>query len=233
MKNQWFGDIKDYYKYGLLRLITKNANLTVGICWMLTENDGRKPNVRYLSHHEIWRHYDPYLYDFLRHLIIDYDIHDIVKIQNKRILPACQHYSAILKDDAESRQQYLNNFKRLMQACDLLFFDADNGMEVKSKPYGRNHSSEYLYWREVRELYESGYSLLIFQYHRRVKYEDFIKSLSKEFVANVGVKPQFFYRTTNATLLFLAQNKHQAIFQKLNKAIEANWSKQIQIIQAN
>ena len=230
MKNQWFGDINDYYKYGLLRLITKNTSLKVGICWMLTKNDGRNPDTKYLSQPENWRRYDSNLYDFLRHLVINCDKHDIIQIENNEILPACQFHSVTLIDDKEARQQYFSNFKHLVQACDLLFFDADNGMEVKSKPYGREHSSKYLYWYEAKELYDLGYSLLIFQYHRRVKYEDFIKSLSNEFAANIGVKPQYFYRTKHVTLLLIAQSKHRAIFQKLNKAIKANWPKQIQVL---
>ena len=40
MKNQYFGDINDYRKYGLLRLIAKKTGLKIGICWMLTPDDG-------------------------------------------------------------------------------------------------------------------------------------------------------------------------------------------------
>ena len=40
MKNQYFGDVNDYRKYGLLRLLA-HAGLKIGVCWMLTE-DGRK-----------------------------------------------------------------------------------------------------------------------------------------------------------------------------------------------
>ncbi len=230
MKNQWFGDINDYYKYGFLRFITRYTGLRIGICWMLTKNDGRNPNTGYLTRPEIWRHYDPNLYDFLKHHVIDCNVRDIVQIENQQILPACQFHSEILEDEPEARQQYFNSLKRLVRSCDLLFFDADNGMEVKSKPYGRKHSSKYLYWHEAKQLYDLGCSPLIFQYHRRVKYADFVESLSNEFKANIGVEPQSFYRTKHVTLLLLAQSRHQTIFQELNKTLEACWQKEIQVV---
>ena len=84
MKNQWFGDINDYYKYGFLRLIGKYTNLKIGICWMLTANDGRKPNTSYLTRPEIWRQHDPELYDFLRHHVIERSESDVSKIENEK-----------------------------------------------------------------------------------------------------------------------------------------------------
>ena len=65
MKNQYFCDISDYYKYGLLRLITKHTSLNVGVCWMLTKDDGKKNDKRkqYLYQPDRWQHYDPKLFE--------------------------------------------------------------------------------------------------------------------------------------------------------------------------
>lgn len=41
MKNQYFGDINDYHKYGLLRLLGGGGELATAVCWMLTPDDGR------------------------------------------------------------------------------------------------------------------------------------------------------------------------------------------------
>jgi len=35
MKHQYFGDVSDYRKYGLLRGIQRHTNLRLGVCWML------------------------------------------------------------------------------------------------------------------------------------------------------------------------------------------------------
>lgn len=39
MKNQYFGDINDYRKYGLIRLLTGAGKLKTTVCWMLTPDD--------------------------------------------------------------------------------------------------------------------------------------------------------------------------------------------------
>ena len=39
MKNQYFGDINDYRKYGLIRLLTGAGQLKTAVCWMLAPGD--------------------------------------------------------------------------------------------------------------------------------------------------------------------------------------------------
>jgi hypothetical protein len=168
LKKRWFGDINDYYKYGLLRSMTKYTGLKIGVCWMLTHDDGRNRDIKYLSQPEM-RRYDPKLYDFLRHHVIERKICDVAKVENPQILLGCRFHPGILEESAEARQRYFDDFRRLAQTCDLLFFDPDNGMEVKSYLYGHKNSSNYLYWREVKYFYNLEYSLFIFQYHRHVK----------------------------------------------------------------
>ena len=46
MKNQYFGDVNDYRKYGLLRVLQREANLRCVVAWMLTPDDGRDPRPR-------------------------------------------------------------------------------------------------------------------------------------------------------------------------------------------
>ncbi|CAA9432540.1 MAG: hypothetical protein AVDCRST_MAG37-733 [uncultured Rubrobacteraceae bacterium] len=41
MKNQYFGDVSDYRKYGLLRVLSSEGEISTGVCWMLTPSDGR------------------------------------------------------------------------------------------------------------------------------------------------------------------------------------------------
>jgi hypothetical protein len=40
MKDQYFGDINDYRKYGLLRSIASAAGFRMLVAWMLTHDDG-------------------------------------------------------------------------------------------------------------------------------------------------------------------------------------------------
>ena len=41
MKHQDVGDINDYRKYALLRALSAGGANRIGVCWMLTPDDGR------------------------------------------------------------------------------------------------------------------------------------------------------------------------------------------------
>ncbi|MGZ8453788.1 MAG: hypothetical protein ACXWZE_17040, partial [Candidatus Binatia bacterium] len=71
MKNQYFGEVNDFRKYGLLRTLQRASGLTVGLCWFLTVDDGAGDGElrNYLNHPGRWRHYDPELYDKLQRLL--------------------------------------------------------------------------------------------------------------------------------------------------------------------
>ena len=66
MKNQYFGDIGDYGKYGLLRYLGERG-LSIAVNWYLTPNDASNDgNIRGYLSKEKDRRYDPELYDALR-----------------------------------------------------------------------------------------------------------------------------------------------------------------------
>jgi hypothetical protein len=60
VKNQYFGDVNDYRKYGLLRTLSGNGQYRIGVCWMLTADDGRTDGrfTGYLAVQQRWRQYD-------------------------------------------------------------------------------------------------------------------------------------------------------------------------------
>ena len=72
MKNQYFGDINDYRKYGLIRVLSGCGELSTGVCWMLTPDDGGSDGrkIEYLGKPEKWRLYDPALFDSLLDQIV-------------------------------------------------------------------------------------------------------------------------------------------------------------------
>ena len=68
MKIQYFGDMNDYRKFALLRLFARQAKYKVGVCWMMTEPDERQDgnNPSYRERPDLWRGYDPQLFDTLK-----------------------------------------------------------------------------------------------------------------------------------------------------------------------
>ena len=80
MKNEFFGDISDYRKYGLLRILSgtretepdevPGIKATAAVCWMLTPDEGRPTNTDYLGKRGKWRRFDERLFDALHQAVI-------------------------------------------------------------------------------------------------------------------------------------------------------------------
>lgn len=88
MKNQYFGDINDYRKYGLLRSITVATDIKPLIAWMLTEDDGSTDGkfTDYLKDPYKWERYDPVLYNELVQLLKSNVKRSISLIENSKLL---------------------------------------------------------------------------------------------------------------------------------------------------
>ena len=71
MKNQYFGDVNDYVKYGLLRCFASEG-FRVGVLWMLTPGDGRPDGrkTKYLSQPEKWKRHDADLFAVLSNALL-------------------------------------------------------------------------------------------------------------------------------------------------------------------
>src|SRR5437667_9548994 len=134
MKNQYFGDVNDYLKYGLLRCFA-NAGLRIGVCWMLTPDDGRSDGrkITYLSDAENWRLHDPALFDALSKVVSNQS-RNVRHAKDRAVLSEALFFNQLVPDDRALREKWLtSSFDKLADA-DVLFFDPDNGIEIRSKP---------------------------------------------------------------------------------------------------
>ena len=177
MKNQYFGDINDYRKYGLLRTLAGGGKLRTTICWMLTPDDQRTDGllISYLEDPAQWRHFDPELFDILKSCISQPNNRSVDWAEANQVIPAANYYSKILPSQKNERQQYFNELWEVATGQDLVFFDPDNGIEVKSVPPGTKHSNKYIYWNELADAFARGHSILVYQHFIRLKREIFIR----------------------------------------------------------
>ena len=60
MKVQYFGDVNDYRKFALLRLLAREGRFKIGVVWMLTPDDDRAEGNRraYAKQPDKWRSFD-------------------------------------------------------------------------------------------------------------------------------------------------------------------------------
>lgn len=231
MKNQYFGDINDYKKYSLLRLLSGHGQIKTKVCWILTADDGRNDGsrIRYLEKPEQWGDFDPIVFKHLRENVLNKGVRDVTAIEQGNILPNCSFYSEFVFDDNNSRLKYFQKFMHSAKGTDLVFFDPDNGLEIKSVPRGKRGSSKYIYWDEVKASYEAGHSLLIYQHFPRRPREPFLKDLVNRFKNFVGAHRVYSYCTYHVVFLLVPQPRHETIFVESTEEISQKWGDIIKI----
>ncbi len=214
MKNQYFGDVNDYRKYGLIRALTGQGTLSSMICWMLTEDDDRSDGGKldYLLKPDTWRVYDEELFETIREAVVVEGERSVRVANEKDVIPGAYYYETLLTDDKIERTVYFAQFLQEAHGKDLYFFDPDNGMEVPSVPIGRKNSSKYLYWQELKGIHEKGASVLIYQHFPREDRDVFIARMAAEFQIRTTFEEIISFRTPHVVFFLLALEKHMDVF---------------------
>lgn len=230
MKNQYFGDINDYKKYGLLRSIISATDLETFVAWMLTPDDGSTDGkfIEYLKQPEKWQHFDKPLYEKTVELLNSNNNRSVELIENTDLLHDSQYYSAFVPDQAAARDKWFSDLKKYSTNSDLVFLDPDNGLEIKSKKYGTKKSSKFLYWHEVASLWKSGKSLLIYQHFIREKRDLFIERMLKALGENTAGSKLEAFSTSNVVFLLALQPKHHELHGPIVNSVSSSWQGQIQ-----
>ena len=228
MKNQYFGDVNDYRKYGLVWALTGQGVLSSMICWMLTEDDDRSDGGKldYLLKPDTWRGYDEELFDTIREAVVFNGERSVRVAKEKDIIPGADYYEALLTDDKIERTKYFAQFFQEARGKELYFFDPDNGMEVASVPFGRKDSSKYLYWQELQGIHEKGASILIYQHFPREDRDAFIARMTADFLRKTAFEEIISFRTSHVVFFLLALNKHMDIFASATQHLINQWGGQ-------
>jgi hypothetical protein len=230
MKHQYFGDINDYRKYGILRVFSASG-FKITVCWMLTENDTHNDGGRisYLQHRENFRSYDRDLFDTLHRDVFKQNRRTIHQVQKHRLISHARYLSGFVSDNINHRQKYFEQLSRIAQGSDLIFFDPDNGIEIKSKPKGKKDSNKYLYWDEIERFWKLGYSLLIYQHFPRVNRLDYIRKVSKALCKNIRTNEIITFKTSSVLFFLLPQSRHRKKIRSAVDSIQGRWKGMIKV----
>ena len=231
MKHQYFGDVNDYLKYGLLRCV-QASSLKLGVCWMLTpsdkRSDGRK--TQYLSKAETWRPHDAPLFDLLQEAVVKQRDRHLRRIEESKVLNGAHFFSEEAPDSCAERARWLGRMKQVLARADLTFFDPDNGLEVPSKPLGRRGSSKYVYWSELVELWRDGKSLLVFQHYPRETRDRYVARRVEECRSKLQRAKVHALSSANVLFLVVAQPAHHDPVRDAVKRCVARWGQRIRIL---
>lgn len=229
LKNQYFGDINDYRKYGLLRSVIKASNLRLMVAWMLTKDDQTRDGslISYLDDPHKWSAYDSALYKELCRLLSVRTNRQVKQIEETCLLERTHYFSDEVNDSSSDRNGWFTSLLEQTDAVDIVFLDPDNGLEVKSKPYGKRNSSKFVYWREIESLWSRGKSLLIYQHFIRETRIDFIDRMLGTLSTKTPNSLVEAFSTPHVVFLMALQPEHQRFHEKILATVQQNWAGQI------
>jgi hypothetical protein len=229
MKDQYFGDINDYRKYGLLRCILDHRPIKPCVAWMLTPDDDSEDGnfISYLSKQDKSQHYDPELYQGLKRAIGSNPKRRVSLIEETELLNGTKYFSKLVPDNKTARQSWLASLLDNTKECNFVFLDPDNGVEVKSKPFGCKNSSKYVYWNEIGELWNNGKSLLIYQHFPREKREKFIQRMLTSLREKTHNSVIEAFSTSNVVFLMALQPEHHELLPPIVNLVNDRWMGQI------
>jgi hypothetical protein len=224
VKNQYFGDVNDYRKYGLLRLLQSNSKSRLLVAWMLTPDDGSYDGGlrSYLGDPEMWQRYDHQLFAGLSSLLRS-GLPSVPMIERVQLLPRASYFSKLIPDRRHEREIWFSDLLAKAQNADLVFLDPDNGIEVESMPIGRKNSSKYVAWSEIKDLWHSDCSILIYQHFPRKPRDTFALGLAHELQVRTDACFVEAFLTPHVLFLLSAQERHQQQFQDALALLRQNW----------
>jgi hypothetical protein len=224
MKNQYFGDINDYFKYGILKCFAE-AGFRIGVCWMLTPDSNIREGIKihYLDKYKKWRRFDPKLFDCL-YSRMKLSKRCVEWAKDPSILPHSRFYNALVPITEIARSSWFKDALNDLKYCDLIFFDPDRGIEVPSLRRTHKVSSKYVYWDELKAAWDRGASLLIFQHYPREKRSVYIPRMVNAMKANLQGARVVPLHTANVLYLLATHDEHQSRVNQAVKLIEDRWS---------
>jgi hypothetical protein len=180
--------------------------------------DGRK--ISYLAYPARWRHYDPVVFDLLKSLVATSDARLLERIEQSGLIPGAIFFDELISNGLGPRQLSLCRMWQKFKAVDLIFFDPDNGIEIKSRPKGRKGSSKYVYWDEIAQTAQAGHSLLIYQHFSRQKREQFVTERSERLLSRAGAAGVWAIRTSHVVFFLVSHPAHHNTLCELMGSME-------------
>jgi hypothetical protein len=235
VRNEFFGDINDYRKYGLLRILSGGKRASSAICWMLTPDMGKPTKVDYLCRDKTWRHktcwhFDERLFDALHQAVCVDRERNVARAKHADILSpeVFDFYEGQLKDDINSRKEYFEGFLTRSKGRDLVFFDPDTGLEIKGAPYVKKRSPNHLYFDELSKAFDNRHSVLVFQFFTRRVAEDVINEKTEEIFRRLRVDEIASFTTPGVIFLLIPQREHLNQMKERSGQVQSVWGEQIQ-----
>jgi len=249
MQDRYVGDVGDFGKFGLLRILSGLENdrqLKLGVVWYLYPDESHNADgkhISYLQRDGGFRCCDEELYDKLRVLLFD-DLgliaanRKISSVEEAHLLPeGTSYYSVPLAYDVgmshtakiSKRAEWFAGALAETHSSDLVFLDPDNGIEcstvTKTKPKG----PKYVFWDDLDAWVGRDQSIVVYHHLNRngshlQQVEDMRNKMRMRFAKGFDVFAVTYRRGTSRAYFVIAAPLHRELLsQRLEEMCSSPW----------
>ena len=231
MQDNYFGDIGDFGKYGLLRKVC-SVGLSLSVNWykVTPPKNGKHGDGKYTSYllkPQIYREYDPCLFDVL---------HNIVCIQNDRRIERIERedlFSAsFFGDDIDLQNRSAWHSNALLQTAgtNTVFLDPDNGLETLNMFRTDGATEKHVKWSELQDYYDRGQNVILYQHRPQMTKKqsciDGILFFQNNYLKADCVKLLEFPKYTNRFYFMFIHEESKESFDTICKLMVQQWGKE-------
>jgi hypothetical protein len=210
MQNRYVGDVGDYGKYALLRVLCQPEPINLAVIWCLFPDESFNNDGRHISYllDQGFAQLDVSLHAALADIVFQ-SRRNIAAIGDSGCLPASTVFcadpiSALDAMQARPRErlryraEWLEACLHRTRKCELVFFDPDNGLEIASIPKHHPKGGKYIYWDELAQFWRRGNALLVYHHlNRTITAAKQVEALTERFTvefADAKIIPLVFRR---------------------------------------
>lgn len=229
MQDNYIGDIGDYGKYGLLRMIDSNK-VSLAINWykVMPKKIGKQDDgkyITYLSAPQIYRQYDPTLFEALHKIVCIEQDRSIERIERENLFSAQYHSQQIGCD----RLQWHQNALLQTDDAEIVFLDPDNGLETVRMHNSGKTTEKHVKWSELKDYYSRGQNVILYQHRPQMtKKEECIENImnfQKEYLCADFVKVLEFPKYTNRFYFMFIHEQYQNVCEHVCASMIENWGR--------
>ena len=233
MQNRYTGDIGDYGKLGLLRVL-HSSELSIGVNWYLTPDESHNGDGRHIGYlnKEQYQACDKQLWSELKR-IVESEQREIAALENEDILQATyysQPFDFAGKTKSERtklRSEWHKEAAAVLNNTEIVFVDPDNGLIVPSAE-GTVKANKYVEPQELADYYSKGSSVIYYQHKARRNDTFYIEQHQRLLscpafngATGLGLK---FVTTSQRYYFFIVQPKHKEIVnEQIQQMMNTAW----------
>lgn len=228
MQNRYAGDVGDFGKLGMLRVLAQSG-LTVGVNWYLVPDESHNDDGKHIGYLDDpkFTGCDDSLLDVLKSIVGKE--RSVAAIEELNLISDARYYSDLLSSPV-IRTKWNSEALTYLSDCDIIFLDPDNGVLVKSVGQSSSKSIKYVLREEILDYYARGKSVVFYNHRSREKESDYLKRFdwlqTEKRLSGASVFGLKFVRGTVRDYFFLARPEHSSrVYHAIERILSSPWQR--------